>query len=68
MVHKACTDFPGVDQIFTLVIPNDYSVEGISMSVAADHEFLTLDNIIFDPGAAALSRLINITPAGAVAR
>ena len=58
MVHKACADFPGIEQIFTLIVPYDYSFERMAGSVAANDELLALVDLIFDPGSATLARLV----------
>jgi len=56
MVYKARVNFPGIEQVVTLIIPYDYSVEGIAWGIATNNELLAFVDFIFDPSSAAPPR------------
>jgi hypothetical protein len=65
MGHISGANFTRIKQRIALVVSNDHRIEGIAGRVTADDKLLTLVDLIFDPGAAALSRFVKrILPLG----
>ena len=58
MLHKACANLPGIEQLIAVMISYDHGIEGIARCVAANYKFLPFVNLVFNPGSASLARLV----------
>src|SRR5262245_13272707 len=56
--HKPVPYFGGIKEPHALVIANDQRVKGIPWSVTADHQLLPPVDLVLDPCAGSLTRLI----------